>query len=61
MRMKLTKKTREDLAIILLPILVIMVIITFGLMSMSELGKWDMAISIGAMISLLLMVVMRRR
>ena len=53
----ISKKTKENLVIILAPILIIMLMITGGFMSMETLGQWDTAVSLGAIITLLILLV----
>lgn len=48
------KKNRENILIVLGPVLIIMMIITLGLVPMDELNKWDLAISISAIVTLML-------
>ena len=59
MRGGLRKKTKENLIIILAPILIVIGLITSGLISMETLGVIDIAVSMGAIITLLILLVRR--
>ena len=59
MRGGLRKKTKENLIIILAPILIIIGLITSGLISMETLGVIDIAVSIGAILTLLILLIRR--
>lgn len=51
---KQNKKIVTNLAIILCPILIIMYLLSAGLTDTATLGTWDIAISIGAMVTVLI-------
>lgn len=51
------KKTRDSLIIILAPILIIMTLLGSGVVTLEALGTWDTAVSLGAIITLLILLV----
>ena len=56
----ISRKTKENLVIILAPIAIIMIMITNGFISMEELGQWDTAVSLGAIITLLILLIRKK-
>jgi len=56
----ISKKTKENLLIILLPIVILMIMITSGFISMETLGQWDTAVSLGAIITLLILLMRKK-
>ena len=58
--MRITKKTKRNLVVILAPILLIMAMLSGGFVSMDVLARWDTSVSLGAMITLLILLVWER-
>lgn len=52
-----TKRTLINISIIMAPMILIMLFLSYQMTTLSELGTWDMAISIGAMISVLIFLI----
>ncbi|MBY8999034.1 MAG: hypothetical protein KGD60_15005 [Candidatus Thorarchaeota archaeon] len=55
------RKVLMSLIIILGPVLAIMTALTFGLVDVTTLGRWDIAISIGAMCTVLIYLFKTKR
>ena len=56
-----SKRVLLNLVIILAPVMIIMLLLTSGATDTSTLGTWDLAISIGAMITVLIFLLKDKR
>ena len=57
--MRMGKKTKESIMIVLGPVLAIMGLMYFNVISMSALSEFDLAISVGALITVMIFLMKR--